>query len=256
MTVDNIIELSGFSVQRDAYDIICQIKRLDGRGDFLKTWADEIAGHIALAAPSRWANLPNLTTPKGERELRVVRFKPSKSWRFDSAKFARDQSPNTCKGIVTVTPPKFPRGIRLASARVGKASREWAALAQQGAVAIAAEYPNRSSWKSAPMPLLAQGLYDLRALAKESKAERESLRDELCQMAEERQWKTGMFGRLNGDGRVYLPENKPSVAMDKSLDKAALRRRFPDYFTLTETKGYTAVGFYVPGKDESDDQDY
>lgn len=240
------IQFSDIRIPDFGYDLIRQIKELEGRQAFLDDWSKEIKQHVQLN--DRKFDKREITVADvGSRRLRVVRHKPTQASRFDYAALEKSVERKVFQQYVRKIPPKFPRTIRLAAPMPRQASKEWAALAKLGteAEAMSPDWAARHAWQRMSPEKLTEGLFFIGQQAKVYKTREAELREALTEMANECEWESGLAGR--GDGRLMLPAAKPKF--EAVVDREDLLRRFPKFVKYSNRPGYTVVGFFAIGED-------
>lgn len=234
----------------DGYALVREIKILNGRVEYLTSWAKDVKKWIAEdARRTRAVAGGEYTRDDGSKRVLRVDHRPAavvKRFQYDP--FIEAMPREIVNRYVEFTPPKYPKALRLASAN-GRRSREWSAFESRGAELEARETPGRNEWLCSPMASIGHGLFVLDQKAKTYQAAIDARRDVLTEMAIERAWPSGMTGK--DDGRVLLSATKPSREL---RDRKAALRAYPGFFKPSNRAAGTAIGFYVPGA-SLDDED-
>lgn len=241
----DINEFQDFNIPAPGYDLIRQIKGLDGRLEFLTEWAKDITTHMKRE-PRRYDGR-EVMGPDGPRRLKVVSRAGTTVKSFQYAKFQAATGRQEFNRVVrTITPPHA-RALRLAAPMPGKRSLEWDALAAAGRRAEIEEYPGKHAWHQAQPEVLTRALYSIKQSVKSYTADKETLRGQLLTMAETWDWADNLLG--NGDGRMILTPAKPRFEL---IDREAALRQYPLFVTSSRRAPSESVSFVVLGSDEEE----
>lgn len=222
------------------YELVRQIKALDGRIDFLTQWDKEIKQHVEKY--DRKFNDTEFVDSAGQAvRLKVTRTKPSQTRRIQYAEIEKRNRALFQQAVIK-TPPPFPRTPYFVSHTHRVRSLEWSSLSKVGFEAEQRSFPSRGDWKKASGSVLASGLRTLRLRRKGYATDMEELRLKFAEMAEECEWESGICGQH--DGRVQLREAAAKYALKPTINRETFLRDHSAYVSFGTRAGGTTVAFY------------
>lgn len=239
------VDITDINIPAPGYDLITQIKGLDGRIEFLTEWAKDITGHMKREA--RTFDGREVMGVDGPRRLRVVTRAAASVRTFEYGRFQDSVERKVFNSVVRTIPPKHARTLRLAAPLPGKRSLEWNGLAAVGRAAEAAEYPGKHAWPTAQPDVLTKALFSIKQTLKSYTDDKEALRDQLLSMAELWEWGDNLLG--HGDGRMILNPAKPKFEL---RDRDAALAQYPNYVNISRRAASESVSFVAIGSDEDD----
>jgi hypothetical protein len=216
----HFVDITDINIPAPGYDLITQIKGLDGRIEFLTEWAKDITGHMKRDA--RRFDGREVMGVDGPRRLRVVKQPATTVRTFDYTGFQNNVERKVFNSVVRTIPPKHARTLRLA-----------------------APLPGKHAWPTAQPDVLTKALFSIKQTLKSYTGDKEALRDQLLSMAELWEWGDNLLG--HGDGRMILNPAKPKFEL---IDREKALAQYPRYVEIGRRAGSESVTFVVIGSDE------